>query len=248
MTPQPNAYHIYGGNRKSNIVVVCDHASNRVPDQVGGGNLGLPARDMARHIAFDVGAAGVSRHLGRMMAAPVILSNFSRLVIDPNRGEDDPTLIMQLYDGSLIPGNRHLGAKDIKWRLNNCYHPYHNAVAALLASRQNPILIAVHSFTAQLNGNAKRPWHIGILYGDDQRLARPVLARLRQQKDLCIGENEPYHGHLSGDSLERHTLKDNIPTILIELRNDLIETDQKQQYWAERLAPILIDAINETPL
>lgn len=248
MTFPENAARIEGHNRDNDIVITCDHASNHVPQEIGDGSLGLPADDMDRHIAYDVGAAGVSRHLGKLMNAPVILSGFSRLVIDPNRGEDDPTLIMQLYDGTIIPGNRGLTAQETDWRLDNCYRPYHAALAALLESRDKPVLIAIHSFTAQLAGRPKRPWHIGILHEDDQRLAIPALERLRDEPDLCVGENEPYGGHLDGDSIDRHALNPGHPNVLIELRNDLIRTEAQQLNWAERLAPILSGIITETPL
>jgi len=247
MTTIPNAYEIDGANRDNRIVITCDHASNAVPAELGG-SLGLAAADMDRHIAYDVGAEGVSRHLGRLMTAPVVLSRFSRLVIDPNRGEDDPTLIMQLYDGTIIPGNRGLSDADRDWRLEQCYRPYHAALGGLLDSRPDPILIAIHSFTAQLEGRPPRPWHIGILHGRDHRLALPVLARLRQEPDLVIGENEPYGGHLDGDSIDRHALAKSVPNILIEIRNDLIREPGQQLNWAERLAPILTGVIAATPV
>ena len=155
-----SAVTIIGQNRDSEIIVTCDHASNTVPDEIGGG-LGLAASEMARHIAYDVGAAGVSRHLAELLNAPAILSGFSRLVIDPNRGEDDPTLIMQLYDGTIIPGNRHLSNAQKQWRLDNCYRPYHHALGRLLDSRKAPMIVAIHSFTAQLEGRPKRPWATG---------------------------------------------------------------------------------------
>lgn len=238
---QDAAYHIFGENRDSNLIITCDHASNRVPVEVGGGSLGLSDAEMDRHIAYDVGAAGVSVRLGELLDAPVIMSNFSRLVIDPNRGEDDPTLVMELYDGTLIPGNRHITEQDFNWRLENCYQPYHRAYAQLVASRQNPVIVAIHSFTPQLAGRPKRPWQIGILFADDRRLSDPLIAALRNTPDLCVGENEPYGGHLTGDSIEKHALAHGHQNILIELRNDLIRPQSGQLSWAERLAPILRD-------
>lgn len=240
------AVEILGRSRDSDVVITCDHASNHVPAKIG--DLGLDDAEMSRHIAYDLGAAGVSRHLGELLNAPVILSGFSRLVIDPNRGEHDPTLIMQLYDGTIIAGNRHLDLEARNWRLENCYRPYHNALTDLLASRSAPKIIAIHSFTAQLAGRAKRPWHVGVLHNGDRWLSQPMLARLRTESDLCIGENEPYYGHLPGDSIDRHALRHNRPNILIELRNDLIRSESQQQIWAERLAPILADVIAKIPI
>ena len=248
MTSDAPAFFVEGEDRPSNIIVTCDHASNRVPAEVNGGSLGLPDCDMNRHIAYDVGAAGVSRALAERLDGPAVLSNFSRLVIDPNRGEDDPTLVMQLYDGSVIPANRAITAEDFDWRLTQCYRPYHAALARVIAARSRPILVAMHSFTPQLAGRDPRPWHIGILHEKDQRLAKPMLARLRREPDLCVGENEPYGGHLDGDSIDRHALVAGHPNILIEIRNDLIATADQQVHWAHRLAPIIAEVIDSTPL
>ena len=236
------SFEIEGPDRPSRWLITCDHASNAVPDFIGGGDLGVAAEDMARHIAYDLGAAGVSRALGRLLDAPVILSRFSRLVIDPNRGEDDPTLVMKLYDGTIIPGNRHAGADEVDRRLNACYRPYHTALAKLAARRKDTVICSVHSFTPQFKGRAPRPWHLGLLYAADARLARPLLARLRQESDLCIGDNEPYGGHLAGDAIARHAIAYERANILLELRNDLIEHNADQVAWAERLAPILEEA------
>jgi len=228
-----------GEARQSRWLVTCDHASNRVPFEVNGGDLGLDPAEMARHIAYDIGAAGVSRHLGVLLDAPVILSNFSRLVIDPNRGEDDPTLMMRLYDGTIIPANRHADSAEITRRLNAYHRPYHDRYESLAARRTDTVIVAIHSFTPRLRSGAPRPWQIGILYAEDTRLARPLIDRLRQESDLTVGDNEPYAGYLPGDAIDRHALHHGRPNILIELRQDLIENARTQQQWATRLAPIL---------
>ena len=173
--PAYKPYQIEGQDRSSQIVVICDHATNTVPDFVSDGNLGISPCDMSRHIAYDVGALGVSKRLAQQLNAPLIYSNFSRLVIDPNRGEDDPTLVMQLYDGSIIPANRAITDVDKKQRLANCYRPYHAALGTLLADRDNPIIISIHTFTKQLNGYGPRPWQVGILYANDERLALSLI-------------------------------------------------------------------------
>lgn len=237
-------YHVEGAERPARWLITCDHASNHVPDFVCGGDLGVAPADMARHIAYDVGAAGVSRALGTALNAPAILSNFSRLVIDPNRGEDDPTLVMKLYDGTLIPGNRHADDADVQMRLNRLYRPYHTALSQLAARRDDTVIVAVHSFTPQLRARPPRPWHIGLLYAADTRLSQPMLARLRAEPDLCVGDNQPYGGHLPGDAIARHAIAHQRPNILIELRSDLIETEAQQQAWANRLAPMLRDALD----
>lgn len=240
MTYHP--FFIVAADRPARWLITCDHAANTVPPFVNGGCLGLAAADMQRHIAYDVGAAGVARELGAQLDAPVILSNFSRLVIDPNRGEDDPTLLMKLYDGTIIPGNRHAGQDELSLRLNRCYRPYHTALAELAARRPDTVLVSVHSFTRQLQGRPPRPWHVGVLYAADERLSRPLIARLHEEPDLCVGENEPYGGHLPGDAIARHAIAYERPNVLLELRNDLIDQPGDQVAWARRLAPILIEA------
>lgn len=238
---------IDGADRPGRWCISCDHASNFIPDFVNGGTLGLPPEDMERHIAYDIGAAGVARHLGKLMDSPVVLSRFSRMVIDPNRGEDDPTLVMRLYDGTIIPGNRHADTTEIDRRKARCYAPYHAALADQMA-RPGAVLVAVHSFSPKLKARAPRPWQIGILYAGDDRLARPLLTRLRAEPDLCVGENQPYPGHLPGDAVDRHALQHGRPNALIELRQDLIATQSDQEAWAERLAPILSAALADSGL
>jgi predicted N-formylglutamate amidohydrolase len=242
-----NPYEIDGKDRDGRWLVTCDHATNLVPDWVHGGELGLPAADMARHIAYDVGAAGVTRALAAALDSPAILSRFSRLVIDPNRGEDDPTLVMQLYDGTIIPGNRGIDAGGVQQRLDRLHRPYHAAYAQLAGRRDDTVICAVHSFTPQLRGRAPRPWEIGVLYADDARLAVPLMAACRAQ-GWCVGDNEPYVGHLPGDAVDQHGLQHGRPNVLIELRNDLIAEAAGQALWAQRLAPILADVLAETGL
>lgn len=233
-------FKITGKDRPGRWLITCDHASNAVPDWVAGGALGIGAADMARHIAYDVGAAGLARALGEALDSPVIESCFSRLVIDANRGEDDPTLLMRLYDGTIIPANRHAGERELQERLDRLYHPYHAAYADLAARRADTVILAIHSFTPCLRGRAPRPWHVGVLYSHlDPRLSLPLIERLRQESDLCIGDNEPYAGHLPGDAIDRHALQRGRHNTLIELRNDLIGTESAQAAWAARLAPML---------
>jgi predicted N-formylglutamate amidohydrolase len=227
------------GPAPSDWVLLCDHARNWVPPDVAGGDLGLPPEDMARHIAYDPGAEGVTRVLAAELNAPAVMATFSRLVIDPNRAEDDPTLLMRLYDGSIIPGNRHADATERQRRIEAWHRPYHDAVTAMLAARPEAMLVSIHSFTRQLRGRAPRPWHIGVLYSDDTRLARPLLDVLNGEPDLCIGDNLPYSGHLPGDTMDRHGVQPGRPHVLIELRNDLISTPETQAAWGVRLAHLL---------
>jgi predicted N-formylglutamate amidohydrolase len=230
-------------------LVTCDHATNRVPPDVAGGDLGIEAADMARHIAYDVGAAGLTLALAARLNSPAILSDFSRLVIDPNRGEDDPTLVMQLYDGTIIPANRSVNGLEVERRLTTLYRPYHDAYAALAARQPDTVIVAVHSFTPCLRGRSPRPWEVGVLYSHlDARLSLPLIDLLRGLPGLCIGDNEPYAGHLPGDAIERHALKPGRHNTLIELRNDLITSEVTQAAWAARLAPVLEAALQRADM
>lgn len=243
MTYQP--FFEFGAMRKSRWTVSSDHAANTVPAFVNGGDLGISAQDMNRHIAYDIGAAGVAKELGVLLDGPVICSNFSRLVIDPNRGSDDPTLLMKLYDGTIIPANRHAGPEELEERMAACYRPYHTALNALMTRRDDPVLLSIHSFTPQLKGRPKRPWEVGVLYAQDDRLAQALIKVLKTEQDLTIGDNEPYSGHLPGDAVDTHALRHGHLNVLIELRNDLIETEAQQKAWALRLAPLLERALSD---
>lgn len=245
MTYSP--FEIIGNDRPGRWLITCDHASNHVPDTVNDGDLGLPPEQMARHIAYDIGAAGVARALGEMLDSPVILTHFSRLVIDPNRGLDDPTLLMKLYDGTIIPGNRRADATERARRVAEFWVPYHDAYETL-AARAGTVICAVHSFTPRLAGRTPRPWEIGVLSSFDRRLADPLLARLRSDLVTPVGDNEPYGGHLPGDAVDQHALRHGRLNVLLELRQDLITTEDGQVAWAARLAPHLEAALAETGL
>jgi len=249
MTPSAPVAEINpaGGSR---ILLLCDHATNCVPVDVAGGDLGLPPAEMSRHIAWDIGAAGVTEALAGLLDARALLTRFSRLVIDPNRGEDDPTLVMRLYDGTVVPANRRVGRDEIERRLERFHRPYHRAIEAAIArlgaEGRAPALLAIHSFTPRLVARPPRPWQVGILWHRDGRIALPLIARLRDQ-GLCVGDNEPYSGELEGDTMSRHGTRNRLPHALIEIRQDLIADPEGQRSWAERLAPILADVIEEVP-
>lgn len=230
------------GDSASSLILLCDHASNRVPEEFG--DLGLPHAELSRHIAYDPGAAAVTRRLAARIGAPAVMSTFSRLVIDPNRGEDDPTLVMRLSDGALVPGNVHVDGREKRRRIARFYQPYHAAIAAEIDDRLArgivPALISIHSFTPVWRGRA-RPWHIGVLWDCDRRLVAPLIAALAVDPALNVGDNEPYTGALHGDTLYRHGTCRGLAHALIELRQDLIADDDGADAWAARLATILTD-------
>ncbi|SFI86281.1 N-formylglutamate amidohydrolase [Albimonas pacifica] len=246
--PSMPAFELVNPDGDPSALLLCDHAANTVPAEVNGGDLGLPAEDMARHIAYDVGARGLTLRLAARLGFPAVLSTFSRLVIDPNRGEDDPTLIMKLNDGSVIPANRGVGPEETQARLDAWHRPYHDAIRAQIdraeAQGVRPALISMHSFTKQFRGRPPRPWHVGVLWDEDGRLPLPLMEILREEPDLVIGDNEPYTGALAGDCMWTHGTCRGLPNALIEVRNDLIADAQGEAIWAERLAPILTRALD----
>ncbi|SED52265.1 Predicted N-formylglutamate amidohydrolase [Rhizobiales bacterium GAS191] len=231
---------IIDGDIGSGVLILCDHATNAMPPEYA--SLGLPAAELERHIAFDVGAADTSRKLAHTLGAPAILSRFSRLLIDPNRGTDDPTLVMRVADGAVVPGNARIDDKEIAARLKRFYRPYDRAIGAAIANSLAagivPAIISIHSFTPSLQGRA-RPWHCGLLFDADERIAKPLIAALAQDKTLVIGANEPYDGALEGDTLDRHAGRPGLANVLVEIRQDLISARHDAEAWGERLAAAL---------
>jgi predicted N-formylglutamate amidohydrolase len=231
---------IIPGDPACGLVIACDHASNYVPPDI---DLGVPATEFARHIAYDIGAAGVTRRLAALLNAPAILTNFSRLIIDPNRGRADPTLVMRLSDGAIVPGNARIDEAGKQARIARFYAPFDaaidDAVAAAGRAGRPPAILTMHSFTPYWRGIA-RPWQVGILYDRDERFARPLIAALEADPaGLTVGDNEPYGGGLPGDTIDRHATVRGLPNALVEIRQDLIAGADGQADWAERFARIL---------
>ncbi len=228
------------GRLDAGVLVLCDHASNAFPE--GYGALGLPPSELERHIAYDIGAAGVARTISERLGAPAILTRYSRLLIDCNRGLDDPTLFMRLSDGAVVTGNRHLTAAERARRIRDYYEPYHGAIGRLidesLSSGIAPALLSIHSFTDAWKG-CTRPWHAAVLWDSDPRLAKPLLAALSAEEGLVVGDNEPYSGRLEGDTLWRHGTQRGLAHAIVEVRQDLIRTERGQEDWGERLARIM---------
>jgi predicted N-formylglutamate amidohydrolase len=202
----------------------------------------MPAEELERHIAYDIGAAMVTRTMARAMGAPAVLSTFSRLLIDPNRGPDDPTLVMKLSDGAIVPGNRDADDAEVERRLERFYRPYDRevgkAIEASLAAGIAPVIVSMHSFTPFWKGVA-RPWHVTVLWDSDPRLPRPLLAALEAEGDVVVGDNEPYDGALAGDTISRHATRRGLSNALIEVRQDLITTESGAKAWGERLARVI---------
>lgn len=240
---------IIEGAFDSGLILLCDHASNAVPPDLG--DLGLPAAQFQRHIAYDIGAASVTRELARRLNAPAILTAFSRLIIDPNRGRDDPTLVMRLSDGAIVPRNRHVDEREVARRIARFYDPYDAAIGAMIdgafRSGIEPAIVSTHSFTPFWRG-WPRPWHVGILWDADGRLALPLIEGLRRDTALVVGDNEPYDGALAGDTMDRHATRRGLASALIEIRQDLIADAAGAHVWAKRFADLLQPLLEDPSL
>jgi predicted N-formylglutamate amidohydrolase len=231
-------------------VLICDHAGRAIPKALG--MLGLDETALWRHIAWDIGIADVTRRLAAALDAPAILGGYSRLVIDCNRRLEEPSSIAQESDGVRVPGNCGLTAADRAARATACFHPYHRAIDRMLEGRLNaglvPALISMHSFTPVMNG-FERPWHVGILWNRDPRLPVPLMERLARLDGICVGDNEPYTGRdYHGYSLHEHGEGRGLPHVLIELRQDLIDTHAGAQEWADRLAGVFRELLADDGL
>ncbi len=229
------------------LLLICDHASNHVPSRMN--DLGLTREQLSRHIGWDIGAAAVARRLARRLDACAVLAAASRLVIDVNRDPADATSIPEISDGLRIPGNIGLSAAEKQRRVETFFLPYHAAIDAQVARLQArciaPALFSVHSFTPRMEGGAPRPWHIGVLWNRDPRIAVRLIENLRRVPDLVVGDNEPYDGKLVAYSLNRHGGKRGLPHCAVEIRQDLAADDAAAERWAEilstALTPILAD-------
>ena len=236
----PHPVETISGDPGCGLLVICEHASNHVPDDI---ELGVAEAEYARHIAYDIGAAAVTRGLAERLNAPAVLTRFSRLIIDPNRGRQDPTLVMRLSDGAVVPGNARIDEAGKQARIARFYDPFDravdSAVAAAQAAGRAPMILTMHSFTPYWRGVA-RPWQVGILYDDDDRLSVPLIAGLRADPaGLTVGDNEPYGGGLPGDTIDRHATARDLANALVEIRQDLIAGEAGQEEWAERFARLM---------
>ncbi len=239
-------YRIVDGDFGAGLVVVCDHATNAIPAEYG--DLGVGEIDMSRHIAYDIGVAGVTEGIAERLGVPAVLCGFSRLLIDPNRGRDDPTLVMRLSDGAVVPGNARIDESEIENRVARYYDPYHDAVTQVIDrcidTGRPPVLFSIHSFTPVWRGSS-RPWHAGVLWDKDPRFAVPLIRALEDEGDLVVGDNEPYRGFLKGDCMYRHGTGRGLAHALIEVRQDLIKDIDGISEWVERLVRILPKAMTD---
>ena len=246
---EPPPYEAFNPDGGAPVLLICDHASARVPRRLH--DLGLSARELSRHIGWDIGAADVTRHMALHLKAPALLAGYSRLVVDCNRHLHDPTLMPAASDGTAIAANANLAPADRQARIDALYQPYHRAIAqrldAFVSRGLAPALLSIHSCTPEMAGQV-RPWHIGICWDSDRRIAGPVLEALGRAPDIVVGDNQPYNLDLREDySVPVHAMRRGLPHLQVEFRQDLIATPAGAVRWADVLLAALPPALAHLP-
>jgi predicted N-formylglutamate amidohydrolase len=246
---EPHPVIVHRETGASDLFLTCDHAGRRIPRKLG--DLGLPPGELDRHIAWDIGALGTSKLIAERLDATLVEQVYSRLVVDCNRAPDMPTFIAPLSEATPIPGNTGLDPHHAAARHDEIHRPYHDRITGLLDRRsiegRRSVLIAMHSFTPVFHGVA-RPWHIGLLYNRDDRVARVLEPLLKAEDGLTVGDNEPYAISDTSDfGIPVHGEQRGIPHLEIEIRQDLIADEKGQREWAARLAPMFEEILVRLP-
>lgn len=238
---EPPPFELINAAGRAPVILCCDHASRLIPRKLS--QLGLQGDDLTRHIAWDIGAADVARHMSNVLDAPAVLCGYSRLVVDCNRLVQDPTLMPGRSDGTIVPGNAALTETERNARLAAIYVPYHRALEDLAEQMRRrhgvAAMLSIHSCTDRMNGEY-RPWEICICWERDNRISAPVMAALRARGSVVVGDNQPYGLVIGEDcSVPIHGMRRGWPHLLVEVRQDLIGTAETARKWAD----ILIDAV-----
>ena len=241
----PPPFSVFNEKGTAPLLLLCDHASKAVPKALGG--LRIPGIELARHIGWDIGGLDTAIELASRLDAPLVASGYSRLVIDCNRWPGGEGSIPEVSDGTSMPANRDLTGAQIDARAEACFWPYHREVDRQLdrmtAGGRSVALLVMHSFTPEMK-DFKRPWHVGVLWNDDPRLPEPLLAELRRDPSLVVGDNEPYSARASYEyTLNAHAGARRLPYCSLEVRQDLIDTLHEARAWGRRLAPAIQAAV-----
>ncbi len=241
----PPPFEIVNPEGRARAVLFCDHASWAVPAALD--CLGLDESQLRLHVGWDIGAGDVTRRVAVLMDAPAVLAGYSRLVIDCNRPLDSPASVPRVSDKVAVPGNQDVDEGAARARADACFRPYHNTVgdtiARVTAHAGPPAVISMHSFTPMLDG-FERPWHVGILWDRDPRLAVPLIERLAADPAICVGDNEPYSGRVPIPySIPNHAVAQGLPHVTIEIRQDLIDTRHGAETWASVMAVALMKVL-----
>lgn len=223
--------------RPGGILLVADHASNRLPQ---GADLGISRALLDDHIAVDIGVDPLARALARRLGCPAVIARYSRLFVDLNRDPDEPAAIPALSDGHAISANQTLSREEREARIAHFWMPYHAVLAAAIERLRPAMLLNLHSFTPRLASRPEeqRPWEIGILYNGDDRAARLAIPAFRES-GVVTGDNEPYSGRMLNATMNRHAEARHLPYLGIEVRQDLIAADAGVTHWCERIAAVV---------
>jgi predicted N-formylglutamate amidohydrolase len=249
---EPEPVGVLNAHGSGKVLLVGDHVSNRIPRVLEG--LGLDATVLGQHVASDIGTHRLIAHLSQHLDAPAVLAGYSRLVVDLNRGLEDPTLIPEVSDAVSIPGNRGLSREQRTLRIHCFYRPYRATIDGMLerfrARGCVPAFISIHSFAPQLADRRQRPWQVGLMWDKDPRLPLPLLARLRAHpENLVVGDNEPYSGrHAEDYTIDHHAEAAGLPHVSIEVRQDLIDSEEGAEHWAAILDDALRDILADPGL
>ncbi|MEI7871679.1 MAG: N-formylglutamate amidohydrolase [Alphaproteobacteria bacterium] len=241
----PPPYAVFNVKGKAPLLLLCDHASKAVPKALG--DLGISEDELSRHIGWDIGGLEAAIELASVLDAPLVASGYSRLVIDCNRWPGGEGSIPEISDGTHVPANRDLAKAEIDARADACFWPYHREIDRQLdlmtAGGRAVAFLVMHSFTPRMNG-FERPWHVGVLWNDDPRLPEPLLAELRRDPSLMVGDNEPYTARDAYEyTLNAHPRPRRLPYCSLEVRQDLIGTSDEARAWGRRLAPAIRAAV-----
>ena len=239
----PPPFQVINRNGTTDLLLVCDHAGQKIPQALLG--LGLKKETFNLHVAYDVGASQVACNLSDFLDAPLVLANYSRLLIDPNRSPEDPESILPTSDGIPVPGNKNLDKNSRNKRVRDIFNPYHDAIHQLLEKITNPgkkpAFLSIHSFSPEY-GEKPRPWDIGVLWNSDQRIAIPLM-KLLKAKGLNVGDNLPYSGHDLAYTIDRHGGARKLPNCAVEINQNQLQDETGIMRWSNILGETLIKVV-----
>jgi len=231
----PAPYEIINPDGTAQTLLICDHASRRIPISLG--DMGLPTEEFNRHIAYDIGAEAITRILSKSLDAVAVIAGYSRLVLDVNRPPGHPESIPEVSDGTRVPANQELSEAEMDRRVCALHDPYHEGVSHALGHLWNrggaPALFSVHSFTPDY-ADEDRPWDVGVLWKHDPRLAVPIMEKFRA-RGMIVGDNEPYSALDMAFTIDSHAGSAGLASIVLEIRQDQVNTDEGIERWADIL-------------
>lgn len=240
----PAPFEVVNRDGGAHILLVCDHASNKAPSALG--SLGLGEDTFERHIAYDIGAAAVTRGLADRLDAQAVLAGYSRLVIDVNRPPGHPDSIVPENDGIPVPGNKNIDAEGRRARVREVFEPYHDAVNRALARLwdrgPSPALLSIHSFSPRFGGKP-RPWDVGVLWNRDPRIALPLMEHL-EKFELRVGDNEPYSGHDLAYTIDMHGAAAGIANCAVEINQDQLLDKGSVLRWVDILSECVLPILD----